>query len=147
MPFTLMKSAAANAAHAMAQGDEEFRDEDGDSQMGQHADKPLRDDDAAKGVRNHPDSGRFMAHGETAHGASGAPIMDALARHQSPAPLASLTTVPTVDGGALAGSIGANPGTVTVQQLDYRNGSGPVVVNASPDRPPFHTAPNSPGKR
>ncbi|HTJ71446.1 MAG TPA: hypothetical protein VL551_28145 [Actinospica sp.] len=141
MPFTLMKSAAVNTAHAMAQGAEQHEAEDGDSQMASGGDKPMRDDDAEKAVRNHPDTGRFMATGETAHGASGAPIMDALARHQAPAPLASLATAPSV---SLGSSIA--PGSVTVQQLDYRQGLTPRVVNPSPVRPDFHQAPNSPGK-
>lgn len=136
MPFTLMKS-AATAAHAMAQGAEEFEDQDGDSQMGTGADKPLRTDDAEKGVRNHPDSGRFMATGETAHGAHPGPITAALAQHQGPAPLASLQTVPSV---VLGSSIA--PGEVRVQSLDYRGSTAPVAASQNPIRPDVHQAPN-----
>lgn len=136
MPFTITPRVvkSAHAAHAIAEGAEDFEDNDGDSQMATGADKPMRsDDEAAKGVRNHPDSGRFMAHGETAYGASGAPIMSALAQHQAPRPLASLATAPAV---SLGSSI--DPGEVTVTQLDYRQGLSPAVVNSSPVRPNYH---------
>ena len=142
MPFTITPRVekSVNTAHAMALGAEQHEADEPDSQMATGADKPLRsDDDAAKGVRNHPDSGRFMGTGETAYGASGAPIVDALARHQAPRPLASLATTPAV---SLGSSIA--PGEVTVTQLDYRQGIAPVMVNPSPVRPDFHQAPNAP---
>lgn len=137
MPFTLMKSSPLPHI-AMAEGDEEFRDEDSDSQMGSGADKPLRTDDADKSAQRHPASGRFVPD-QTTFGATHGPIAEALAQHRAPAPLASLQTAGT---GALAGSI--TPGTAQVQSLDYRGAMGPLAVNMTPIQPAPHTAPNGP---
>ena len=135
MPFTLMKS--ADSPHiAAAEGAMEFHRQDSRSQMGQHAEQYDDDHDDAEKAR-HPITGSFTS-GQIPSGASHSPITNALARHPGPAPLASLATTPTV---SLGSSIA--PGSVELSQFDYRT-NGTQRPIASPLRPDFHTASNTP---
>lgn len=156
MPFTLVPQVAKSddtPPHvAMAEAHEQHLAEQPGGQMARNARRPLRDDnaevaeddEAVKAVRQHPDTGRWMAQGETAFGASSGPLAEALALHRPASPLASLVTAPGPAGGALASSISSNQGTAVVAHLDYRQGSGPVATAVSPIRPADHTAPNGP---
>jgi hypothetical protein len=150
MPFTLLLKSASAPHTAAAQAHQQHLREQPRSAMAQHADRPISDEQAAKldaeqdeqdrqdeqavkAQRQHPRTGRWMGATDTAFGATGAPIVDALARHQAPASPVSMATAPAV---SLGSSIA--PGSVTLTQLDYRQGLAPVVVNTSPIRPDFH---------
>lgn len=150
MPFVLNRQLLAKnddtPPHvAMAQGAEDFHDDDGDSQMASGSTKPVRSDDvddqddAEKASQRHPLTGQYVSD-QILSGASHGPLAEAMALHQVPRPLAALATAP---GGALAGSIASNQGTAVVARLDYRTGVTPMPT-ANPTRPAPHTAPNQP---
>lgn len=153
MPFVLNRALLAKSDDvpphvAAAQAHQEHLRSEHHSAMGHGADRPVTDEEAArldgeeeveKGIRQHPTTGRFMGHGETAYGAQGAALVTALAQHQGPRPGASLTTTPAV---SLGSSIA--PGEVQVQNLDYRTGGAPRP-SFTPIQPAPHTAPNTPG--
>jgi hypothetical protein len=122
MPFTLMPRVvkSESSAHGIADGAEDFEENDGDSQMATNARKPLRSDDDAVKTARHPLTGQFVAD-QIPSGATHGPLAQAMAMHR---PASQLTTIQAVGEPARAGSIG--PEKVTVTQLDYRTGITPA---------------------